>query len=410
MSYEAITTSVSSATSNISHIDLFYLYQRVNLCFDQAIKPEVPIGIETPNLFQAPAICLFFPNSQTRTFLFRFTMKRSSVQSSVRRAKTSGHISEFSEWRGTEMRNPRMCIETQIEGGKETVPIRNNQNSEHRSPPQHSSSKHSILRKSPITCTDRNKSLPVMRKACTSTKFMRRSCFARNSPDIFASASLEPLVSEESLSELELRRVSKDLLLRHDLNFDPNITYRPNTHGLRGQQRTVQSLEYWNAVTKELDISLTNDNTSSSIELSHNTVSSSQACSSCAPGLPRLSRMFGAVRMILKSLMHEDQWDAIDARLDIDLLIEQLKNRTFDLVALSDWLAVLLRRFCSLKRYQSIDVMTSSIRLGVERVDAQLITIGFKYMFDILESIKLVSKPFKFQTPRNRLIALQRML
>lgn len=298
------------------------------------------------------------------------------------------------------MRNSQMCIETQIEGGKETVPIWNNHNSEHRKIPQHSSSKHSILRKSPITCTDKNESLPMMRKACMSSEFMRRSCCARDYPDVFASASLEPLVSEESLCELELRRISKDLLLRHDLNFDRNITYRPNTHGSRGQQRTVQSLEYWNAIRKELDILLTNDYTSSSIEPSHNTVSSTQACSSCASGLPRLSRIFGPVRMILKSLMHEDEWDAIDARLDVDLLIQQLKNRAFDLVALSDWLALVLRRFCSPKRYQSIDVMTSSIRLGVERVEAQLIATGLISMFDILETIKLVSEPFKLQSPQ----------
>ncbi len=410
MSCEAITTSVLDATSIISHIDLFYRYQQVKLGFDQTIKSEVPTGIETSSYFQAPAICLFFPNSQTRAFRSRFTMKRSSVQPSVRRAKTSDHSSAFSELRGTEMRNARMGGEIQIEGGKETVPVRNNHNSEHRSTPQHSSSEHSILRKFPITCTNKNKPLHMCRKASTSTEFQCQSCCARNYPETIASTSFEPLISEETLCELELRRISKDLLLRHDLNFDRNISYRPNTHGSRGQQRTIQSLEYWNAIRKELDILLTNEYTSSSIEPSHNTVSSTQACNSCAPGLPRLSRMFGAVRMILKRLVHEDEWDAIDARLDVDLLIQQLKNRAFDLVALSDWLAVLLRRSCSSKRYQSIDVMTSSIRLGVERVEGQLIATGLIHMFDILETIKLVSEPYKSPLPRNRLILLHRML
>ena len=296
------------------------------------------------------------------------------------------------------MRNSRMCVETRIEGGEETVLIGNNHNPEHKSTPQHPSSKHSILRKFPITCTEKNKSPSMSRKASTSAEFLCRSCCARNHPETFAPTNLEPLVSEESLCELELRRILKDLLLRHDLNFD-RITYRPNTHGPRGQQRTVQSLEYWNAIRKELDILLTNDYTSSSIEISHNTVSSTQDCSSCAPGLPRLSRMFGAVRIILKRLVHEDEWDAIDARLDVDLLTQQLKNRAFDLVALSDWLAVLMRTFCSSKRYQSIEMMTSSIRLGVERAEGQLIATGLTYMFDILETIKLVSEPLKFCLP-----------
>ena len=373
----------------ISHIDL---YQHVNLLFDQTIRPEVPSWTETPDLVQAPAICLFSPSSQTRTFLSPFTMTRSSVQPSVRRAKT---ISAFSDLRTTEMRIAQMCVETQIEGGEETVPIRNNNTSEHRRTLQYSSSKHSKLRKSHITCVDKNESLNMKRKACTPPKLMSQSCCARNCPAIFASTSLEPLVSE-NFCELELSRISKDLLLRHDLNFDRNITYRPNTQGARGQQRTVQSVEYWNAIRKELVLLLANDYTNPSIEASHNTGSSTQACRSCMFGFPRLSRMFGAVRRIVKSLTHVDEWDAIDARLDVDLLLQQMRNRAFDLVTLSDWLAVLLRRCCSPKRYQSIDVMTSSIRLGVEHLEAQPIATGLNSLFNILETLKLVSEPFKF--------------
>ena len=313
-------------------------------------------------------------------------MKRSSVQPSVSRAKTSDHTPAFSEFSGTEMRDARVWGERKIEGGKGTI---------HRGTPQESSSQYSTLRKFPIRCTNKIESLPTMRKASKSAPFQYRSCCTQSYSETFAFTSLEPPVSDESLCELELRRLSNNLLLRHDLNFDGDITYRPNTHGLRGQQRTVQSFEYWSAITKELDILLTNDYTSSSIEPSHNTVSSTQTCSSCAPELPRLSRMFGAVRKILKGLMHGDEWDAIDARLDVDLLMQQLKNRAFDLIALSEWLAVLLRRCCSSKRYHSIDMMTSSIRLGIERGEAQLITTGLTCLFEILESSKLVSEPLK---------------
>lgn len=317
-------------------------------------------------------------------------MKRSSMQPSVSRAKTSGHTAAFSDLSRTEMRNARAWAERKIEGGKGTV---------HRGTTQESSSTYSSLREFPITCTNKNESLPTMHKASKSTESQYHSCCAQSCSGTFAFTSLEPPVSEESLCELELRRLSNNLLLRHDLNFDRDITYRPNTHGLRGQLRTVQSFEYWSAITKELDILLTNDYTSPSSEPSHHTVSSTQACSSCAPELPRLSRMFDEVRMILKSLMHGDEWDAIDARLDIDLLVQQLKNRAFDLVALSDWLAVLLRRCCSSKRYHSIDMMTSSIRLGIERGEAQPITTGLTRLFEILESSKLVSEPLRSSPP-----------
>ena len=308
-------------------------------------------------------------------------MKRLSVQPSVSKAKTSGHTPAFSELSRAELRNARTWGEREIEGGKGTL---------HRGTTKESSSTYSNLRKFPTTCTNKNESLPTMRKASKSTEFEYRSCCTH---------SCSPPVSEESLCELELRRLSNNLLLRHDLNFDRDITYRPNPHGLRGQQRTVQSFEYWSAITKELDILLTNDHASPSIEPSHDTVSSIQACSLCAPELPRLSRMFDTVRMILKSLMQKDEWDAIDARLDVDLLVQQVKNRAFDLVALGDWLAVQLRRCCSSKRYHFIDMMTSSIRLGIERGDAQLITTGLNCLLEILESSRLVSDPLRSSPP-----------
>lgn len=101
--------------------------------------------------------------------------------------------------------------------------------------------------------------------------------------------------------------------------------------------------------------------------------------------------MFETVRVILKSLVPEYEWSTIDARLDIDLLVQQLENEACDFIALSEWLGVLLRRYCLPEGSQLIDEMTTNIRSGVHNVDTGQILTGLMQIFTILEVMKLVS-------------------
>ena len=101
--------------------------------------------------------------------------------------------------------------------------------------------------------------------------------------------------------------------------------------------------------------------------------------------------MFEAVGEILKSLLPRDQWPAIDARLDVDLLVQELRNDACDFVALSEWLGTLLRRFVSPDRALLIDSMICKMHDGVRNKDIGEILDSFKRTFQILEVLTLVS-------------------
>lgn len=205
----------------------------------------------------------------------------------------------------------------------------------------------------------------------------------------FRSASLQPPITKASLGELDSEHLFENLLLRHDLNFDPKIQYRPTTHGVRGEIRMTEALEYWNAMGTELAGFFMDQG----------------KCCCCWTTLPtsplrnspvqttlrRLPNMFETVRVILKSLVPEYEWSTIDARLDIDLLVQQLENEACDFIALSEWLGVLLRRYCLPEGSQLIDEMTTNIRSGVHNVDTGQILTGLMQIFTILEVMKLVS-------------------
>lgn len=205
----------------------------------------------------------------------------------------------------------------------------------------------------------------------------------------FRSASVQPPITKASLGELDSEHLFDNLLLRHDLNFDPKIQYRPTTHGLRGEIRMTEALEYWNAMGTELAGWFMDQGKSCCCWTTLQ--SSSIDKRPTRTTLRRLPNMFETVREILKSLLPECEWSAIDARLDIDLLIQELDNGACDFIALSEWLGVLLRRYCSQEGSHLIDEMTTMIRSGVQDVNTGGILNGLMQIFTILEVMKLVS-------------------
>ena len=227
------------------------------------------------------------------------------------------------------------------------------------------------------------------------------------------SAIYNPPITRNSLSELDCDRFLNNLLLRHDLNFDTNIQFRPNTSSIPGRKRMIQIREYWEAIESEITIWLGHTGTTPvHFSSRFHCVSLPDASSSILSEdtSSRLPLMLETVSEVLKSFVPSEEWTAIEERLDIGLLIQQLGNGACDLTALGDSLAALLRRHCSSERNHMIDTMTSNIRLGVQRADAHVIACGLRYVFGILEAMKLVSK-FVASIPRQRsLNIVQRIL
>ncbi|GAA5862745.1 hypothetical protein JCM1840_002659 [Sporobolomyces johnsonii] len=64
--------------------------------------------------------------------------------------------------------------------------------------------------------------------------------------------SLAPPITKATLHELDLHEVMRNAQLRHDVVFDPNLMFRPNYDGERGERKRVAAEQYWTAVSREI--------------------------------------------------------------------------------------------------------------------------------------------------------------
>lgn len=205
-------------------------------------------------------------------------------------------------------------------------------------------------------------------------------------------ASIDPPITKCSLGELDFKRIINDPKLRHDLNFEREIAFRPNYDGARGVQKKATAKAYWEALAEELtlyfaqryELHPTASCNAMNSELSNRHLPSSQR---------RLPQMFRTIKAILKSLVPETECFAIDQSLDVDFLLQQLEKGVCDLVSLSDWLGKLLMGSCSPCRDPLVRKMVETIQKAASNQDVQGLVEGIEQLFVILETMKLVSPP-----------------
>lgn len=216
-----------------------------------------------------------------------------------------------------------------------------------------------------------------------------------NQPTDFRFVDLDPPLTQRVLSELEVPRLEQDLVLRHHLNFEPEVELRLNTKGSQAEERRELEIEYWHALTIEITFWLTHCQRIAACPSSRPLRILPGPGGTTSPPLlaPRLSRLFGAVRDIMKNLLPSEESAMIDARLDVRFLMLQLERGICDFTALSEWLGKYLTRFCSPARDLLIHKMTSAIRSGVENADVHSIVHGLNTIFEVLQGMKLVSWP-----------------
>ena len=198
-------------------------------------------------------------------------------------------------------------------------------------------------------------------------------------------ASLEPPVTKASLSELDITRILHDSRLRHDLNFERDVAFRPNYDGDRGRKKKALAKEYWTVLAVEFAIY---------IERAAS-LGSSCLLDDLAPlKLPwRLPQMFRTIQAILKTLVRSEDQLAVDEVFDIELLVQQLEKGVCDLVSIADWLGAVLKRSCSPARDTLVGSVIDQIRQAVCAVDPVRLAHGIEQLFGVLETMKLVSGP-----------------
>lgn len=200
----------------------------------------------------------------------------------------------------------------------------------------------------------------------------------------FENADDHPPITPASLAELDMPRIINNPKLRHDVNFDRELHFRPNLDGSKGRQKILQADQYWRALEAELfmhNVALVRRMSSPGNEEYWDRIGRGS--------LVRLPKIFAAVRDILKTLVPDYDQKAVKERLDVDHIMQQIQNGVCDLIDLGNWLAKVLKNHCAPMRDPLVDNMQKEIKQGARENDPKRLVNGLRQLMNILEAMKL---------------------
>ncbi|KAM0715309.1 hypothetical protein Q7P37_008807 [Cladosporium fusiforme] len=218
----------------------------------------------------------------------------------------------------------------------------------------------------------------------------------------FRDASILPPITPDSLAELDMPRIINNPKLRHDVNFDRELHFRPNLDGARGQQKIKSADDYWKALEAELYML---DLVQRALLQPGGAADPEYWLSLMRESRRRLPNIFEAVRDILVTLVPDQDQPKITERLDVDLLIQQIDNGVCDLVDLANWLGKVLKNHCAPMRDGLVDKMRKSITKGAQQADQKLMVSGLRQLLNLLEAMKLDVANHQIRHMRPLLIA-----
>jgi hypothetical protein len=205
--------------------------------------------------------------------------------------------------------------------------------------------------------------------------------------EAFREASDLPPITKQSLSELDIQHIIANIRLRHDVNFDRDLSFRPNLDGAKGQQKKQATGQYWKALEAELELYA---------RLFQGTPPPSRREGSHWAGLTqnakrRIPVIFQTIQEVLKSLVPDRDHARVDEHLDVPMLMQEIERGVCDLVRLAEWMAQLLKEHCAPMRDNMVDGMVAITREGVNKHSSFQIVKGLRELLGILETMKLVS-------------------
>lgn len=199
----------------------------------------------------------------------------------------------------------------------------------------------------------------------------------------FQHADHSPPITPSSLAELDMPRIINNPKLRHDVNFDRELHFRPNLDGSKGRQKMLQADQYWKALEAELVML--------SVVRLRKVSSKDEAYWDriLKASLVRLPKIFAAIRDILKTLVPDYDQTVVSDRLDVEHIMQQIENGVCDLNDLGNWLAKVLKNHCAPMRDPLVDAMQKEIRRGARDNRPEKLVSGLRQLMNILEAMKL---------------------
>lgn len=192
-------------------------------------------------------------------------------------------------------------------------------------------------------------------------------------------STLEPPVTKGTLSELDVNKIVHNPKLRHDINFDPDLHFRPNLDGEKGRRKTQRANHFWETMRCQLREYIANRE-------QFEALGEREWC------LPATLR---AIQGILETLVPQRDRAAVEETFNVDLLMQQFRKGVADLVKLAVWLSQLLKCHCAPMRDDWVDEMVMQLSNGDRNGDVAILVAGMQNLLGVLEAMKLVSEDGK---------------
>jgi T-complex protein 11 len=190
------------------------------------------------------------------------------------------------------------------------------------------------------------------------------------------SPAVDPPVTKTTLSELDVNKIVNNPKLRHDINFDPDLHFRPNLDGEKGRRKTQRANDFWNTMRAQLQSYIMNrDQFEKELGIDGEW---------CLPATLK------AIRGILETLVPQRDRASVEETFNVDLLMQQFRKGVADLEKLALWLSQLLKCHCAPMRDNWVDEMVIQLSNGDRNGDVQLLVAGMQNLLGVLEAMKLV--------------------
>ncbi|TWU78749.1 hypothetical protein ED733_006677 [Metarhizium rileyi] len=189
------------------------------------------------------------------------------------------------------------------------------------------------------------------------------------------SPPVEPPVTKSTLSELDVSKIIHNPKLRHDINFDPELHFRPNLDGEKGRKKQERANQFWRALKEELTQFITDR---PSFYTKHGETDDWT--------LPSLLK---AVKEIIQTLVPQRDRQFLDEGFNIELLMQQFHKGIADLEKMALWLSQVLKSHCAPMRDDWVDTMYTQLSNGNRDSDLDQLVTGMRSLLSVLEAMKL---------------------
>lgn len=198
---------------------------------------------------------------------------------------------------------------------------------------------------------------------------------------------IKPPISAFTLAELECKQITSNPRLRHDVNFDRELHFRPNLDGSRGQEKLQVAQQYWNVLESELEAYgfLLSDENGIVFRWTPRWTEEFKSRSK------RIPQVFNTIKEILLSLLPEVDRPRVGDMMDTQFIMQQIERGMFDMTSFFCTLAELLKVHCAPMRDNWLDRMVALVTKDAAAFSPKKIVSALKELFGILEAMKLVS-------------------